>query len=202
MLAAAPRLMMSPKVNRVMTDRSTHFEPAPIPVPLERQRQDEFVAAHMRRIFLLIYRIVGSVADAQDLTQETFIKALQRQEQLKDLEKAAHWLSRIASNTAIDFLRRTGRAQFSDIDDVPERLVIAQESSAEEEVLRTERYGRMQEALEVLTERERTALLLRDVEDLPAEEVAERLQCSKATVRSHIANARVKLRKFLERKPL
>jgi RNA polymerase sigma-70 factor (ECF subfamily) len=51
-----------------------------------------------------------------------------------------------------------------------------------------------------LTDRERTALLLRDVEDLPAEEVATRLQCSKATVRSHIANARVKLRRYLERK--
>ena len=72
----------------------------------------------MRRVFLLIYRIVGNVADAQDLTQEAFIKALQRQDQLKDLEKAAHWLSRIASNTAIDFLRRSGRVSFSDIDEI------------------------------------------------------------------------------------
>ena len=47
-----------------------------------------FVQAHLRRIFLLIYRIVGNVDDAQDLTQETFIKALQRQSQLKDLDKA------------------------------------------------------------------------------------------------------------------
>ena len=74
----------------------------------------------MRRVFLLIYRIVGNVADAQDLTQEAFIKALQRQDQLKDLEKAAHWLSRIASNTAIDFLRRSGRVSFSEIDEMPE----------------------------------------------------------------------------------
>ena len=72
----------------------------------------------MRRVFLLIYRMVGNVADAQDLTQEAFIKALQRQDQLKDLEKAAHWLSRIASNTAIDFLRRSGRVSFSDIDEI------------------------------------------------------------------------------------
>ena len=71
----------------------------------------------MRRVFLLIYRIVGNVADAQDLTQEAFIKALQRQDQLKDLDKAAHWLSRIASNTAIDFLRRAGRVSFSEIDE-------------------------------------------------------------------------------------
>jgi RNA polymerase sigma-70 factor (ECF subfamily) len=51
----------------------------------------------------------------------------------------------------------------------------------------------------MLTERERTALLLRDVEGMPAEEVAARLKCSKATVRSHIANARVKFRKFVAR---
>ena len=70
--------------------------------------RDRFVSNHLRRIFLLIYRIVGNVADAQDLAQEAFIKALQHQDQLKDEEKAAHWLSRIASNTAIDFLRRNG----------------------------------------------------------------------------------------------
>jgi RNA polymerase sigma-70 factor (ECF subfamily) len=63
---------------------------------------------------------VGNVADAQDLTQEAFIKALQRQEQLKDEQKAAHWLSRIATNTAIDFLRRSSRATFCEIDEAPE----------------------------------------------------------------------------------
>ena len=72
----------------------------------DRQAQERFIQENLRRIFLQIYRIVGNVDDAQDLTQETFIKALQRQEQIKDLDKVAHWLSRIASNTAIDFLRR------------------------------------------------------------------------------------------------
>ena len=57
----------------------------------------------------------------------------------------------------------------------------------------------LEAGLDILTDRERMALLLRDVEDLPAEEVAARLQCSKATVRSHIANARVKLRKHFAR---
>src|SRR6201747_283603 len=82
---------------------------------LASEAQSRFVSENMRRVFLLIYRIVGNVPDAQDLTQEAFIKALQRQDQLKDLDKAAHWLSRIASNTAIDFLRRHSRVSFSDI---------------------------------------------------------------------------------------
>lgn len=174
---------------------STRFDAAPLSADL----QAKFVEQNMRRVFLLIYRMVGNVADAQDLTQEAFIKALQRQDQLKDLEKAAHWLSRIASNTAIDFLRRAGRVSFSDIDEVLEPVTSAPENSPEQLVLRGEHHAYLEAGLNSLTGRERTALLLRDVEGIPAEEVAVQLNCSKATVRSHIANARVKLRKYLDR---
>src|SRR5579871_6444972 len=105
------------------------------PPPLESlERQNRFVSENLRRIFLQIYRIVGNAADAQDLTQEAFIKALQHQEQLKDEQKAAHWLSRIATNTAIDFLRRNGRATFCDIEDAPE----SHSESPEQALLRSE----------------------------------------------------------------
>jgi RNA polymerase sigma-70 factor (ECF subfamily) len=141
-----------------------------------------------------IYRIVGNVADAQDLTQEAFIKALQHQEQLKDEQKAAHWLSRIATNTAIDFLRRNGKAQFCEIEDSHE----SDSESPEDAVLRGEHREYLEDGLRLLSPRERAALMLRDVEDMPAEEVALHLNCSKATVRSHIANARTKLRRYME----
>src|SRR5579863_3672960 len=141
-------------------------------VPQSSELENRFVSENMRRVFLLIYRIVGNVADAQDLTQEAFIKALQRQDQLKDLEKAAHWLSRIASNTAIDFLRRSGRVSFSDIEEMPEPFSSAPEESPEQLLLRNEHRERLEAGLDILTVRERTALLLRDVEDMPAEDVA------------------------------
>ena len=159
-------------------------------------RNNRFVSDNLRRIFLQIYGIVRNVADAQDLTQEAFIKALQHQEQLKDEQKAAHWLSRIATNTAIDFLRRNGRATFCEIDHAPD----SHWETPEESVLRDEHRDYLEDGLRLLSPRERAALIMRDVEDLPAEEVARRLDCSKATVRSHIANARVKLRKFMERR--
>lgn len=164
--------------------------------------QTRFVQQNLRRVFLLIYRIVGNVDDAQDLTQETFIKALQRQSQLKDLEKAAHWVSRIASNTAIDFLRRNKRFAFTDVNDIPELGGFSTRENPEQAFLRGERKLQLDGVLATLTERERTALLLRDVEDIPAAEVARQMNCSMATVRSHIANARIKFRRYMEsRKP-
>ena len=180
----------------------------PAETTLSHEEQTRFISDNLRRIFLLIYRMVGNVADAQDLTQEAFIKALQRQEQLKDLEKAAHWLSRIASNTAIDFLRRNGKVSFCEIDALPDSLSermldeysTGVEQNPEQMVLRTERRAWLERGLDTLTDRERTALLLRDVEGMPAEEVAAHLNCSKATVRSHIANARVKFRRYMERR--
>ena len=159
-------------------------------------RQNRFVSENLRRIFTQIYRIVGNVADAQDLTQEAFIKALQHQEQIKDEQKAGHWLSRIATNTAIDFLRRSGRANFCEIDDAR----LSQEDSPEQILLRSEERNYLEDGLRLLSPRERAALMLRDVEGLPAEEVAARLNCSKATVRSHIANGRIKFRRYMERR--
>lgn len=161
-----------------------------------QERQNRFVSENLRRIFVQIYRIVGNVADAQDLTQEAFIKALQRQDQLKDEQKAAHWLSRIATNTAIDFLRRNGRVSFCELEVAPE----GHDESPEQALLRSEQRNYLEDGLRLLSPRERAALMLRDVEGLPAEEVAKRMDCSKATVRSHIANARTKFRKYIERR--
>jgi RNA polymerase sigma-70 factor (ECF subfamily) len=181
---------------QAMSDRGS---PSELDAVLAAQElQSRFVSDNLRRIFLLIYRIVRNVDDAQDLTQEAFIKALQRQDQLKDIEKASHWLSRIASNTAIDFLRRNGKVNFCDVDGLIEPLS-EPSPSPEQAVLRTEHRAYLDQGLTMLTDRERTALLLRDVEGLPADEVAEHMQCSKATVRSHIANARIKFKRYVER---
>jgi RNA polymerase sigma-70 factor (ECF subfamily) len=163
----------------------------------ESDAQTRLVQENLRRIFLLIYRIVGNVDDAQDLTQETFIKALQRQSQLKDLDKAAHWLSRIAANTAIDFLRRNKKFAFTDVADLSDSRMSTADGP-EQMLLRGERKLHLDGGLATLTERERMALLLRDVEDIPAEQVALQMNCSMATVRSHIANARIKFKRYLE----
>src|SRR6202165_1282625 len=111
-----------------------------------QEQQSRFISENLRRVFLLIYHKVGNVADAQDLTQEAFIKALQRQDQLKDLDKAAHWLSRIASNTAIDFLRRNGEGNFCEIDSLIAPLTEPMESP-EQAVLRSEHRAYLEQGL-------------------------------------------------------
>src|SRR5712671_3319379 len=141
-------------VEVMMSDRGTP-SPTDIALQIAHEQQSRFISDNLRRVFLLIYRIVGNAADAQDLTQEAFIKALQRQDQLKDLDKAAHWLSRIASNTAIDFLRRSGRVSFSELDDMPEPVAVSSMDNPEQMVLRTERREYLEAGLDVLTDRER-----------------------------------------------
>jgi RNA polymerase sigma-70 factor (ECF subfamily) len=184
-------------VSAGVTMGDAYFPPPQTTVGPENDAQTRFIQQNLRRIFLLIYRIVGNAEDAQDLTQETFIKALQRQKQLKDLDKASQWLSRIAANTAIDFLRRNRKYTFSDVSRLPETAASHFEN-AEQNLLRGERRLHLDGGLATLTERERTALILRDVEDIPAEQVASQMNCSMATVRSHIANARTKFRRYLE----
>jgi RNA polymerase sigma-70 factor (ECF subfamily) len=162
-------------------------------------REQEFISTHLRRIFLLIYRMVGNAADAQDLTQEAFVKALARRDQLKDEQKAAQWLGRIAYNTAVDYLRQRRKMMFCDLEAAPEPRHL---ESPERLVLRAEKQAYLADGLRLLSERERAALLLRDVEGLPASDVARYIGCSTATVRSHIANARAKFRKYIRgRKP-
>lgn len=165
---------------------------AAVETSVEVSSDAEFVEAHMRRVFRLIYRVVGNVPDAQDLTQDAFVKALARRSQLKDPKKAAHWLGRIATNTALDFVRARKRVTFEELDKAPE---ISTETP-EQAVLRSEKRSYIEDGLRLLSERERAALILRDIEGLPAVEVAAQLGCSPATVRSHIANARVKFRKY------
>jgi RNA polymerase sigma-70 factor (ECF subfamily) len=165
-----------------------------IEAPTAVSSDAEFVEQHLRRVFRLIYRVVGNVPDAQDLTQEAFIKALGRRAQLKDPNKAAQWLGRIAVNTALDFVRQRKRVVFEELDKAPEMPT----ESPEQRLLRSEKQAYIEDGLRLLSERERAALILRDIEGLPAAEVAKQLGCSPATVRSHIANARVKFRKYVK----
>ena len=181
--------MASLSIPLTMNTEATTATSAPATTP-----DSAFIEENMRRVFRLVYRVVGNVADAQDVTQEAFVKALTRRDQLKDPKKTAQWLGRIAVNTALDFVRKRKRVVLEDLEHAPEGPV----ENPEQAVLRGEKRKYIEDGLRLLSARERAALILRDIEGLPAAEVAQHLGCSPATVRSHIANARVKFRKYMK----
>lgn len=154
---------------------------------------------HLRRVFSVLYRITGNRADAEDLAQEVFLRAHLRRHQLRNPERALPWLLRIASNAAIDFRRARGAEKLNEPwDHQPHPSAGA---TPEQQLLRNEREERLRRALAVLSPKERAAIVMRDLEELSGAEVARALGCSEITVRTHIASARGKLRRYFAKGP-
>lgn len=153
------------------------------------------VHQHLRRVFSVLYRMVGNHADAQDLSQDVFLKAFERRRQLRDPERALGWLLRIACNAAIDFQRARVDRNADPLDETFE--LRSPGLSPEHQALREERERRLRRALRLLSPKQRAAIVLRDLEGMSGAEVASALGCSQITVRAHIASARIKLRRIL-----
>ena len=150
-------------------------------------------------VFKTVYRMVGRrfAADVEDITQDVFIKALKALKAFRPEASVSTWLYRIAVNTCIDRRRRPLLRWFSfdDDDDVsrapsdapsPERLVESQQTSE-----------RIQRALKRLSPKLRAAIILKEIENLPYEQIAETLEISKGTVESRLFRARERLREAL-----
>ena len=168
----------------------------------------DLVQAHTRRVFALLYRITGNAGDAQDLSQEAFLKAWQNRRQLRDAARPTPWLLRIAANCAIDFQRsrasqHPGAPMTPSLDDENQGALrdglTSDNLTPEAASLQGESQRRLWAALEVLSPKERAAIVMRDIEGCPNRDVAASLGCSMITVRTHIASARTKMRKFLLR---
>jgi RNA polymerase sigma-70 factor (ECF subfamily) len=154
------------------------------------------VRLHERRVLTLAYRLLGNGDDAQDAAQDVFLRAfkyLRRFDASKPLEP---WLVRMTVNVC----RRLGRKQprSASVQDAP----VEREDPAgnPHTHLRAEEQKEvLYRALAELGERERAAVVLRDIEGFTTAEVAEMLGSAEATVRSQISVARLKMRKVIER---
>lgn len=154
---------------------------------------EQIVMMHERKILALTYRLTGNLADAQDAAQDTFIRLHQRLSQIDSDRSVGPWLYTVAVNACRDMARRQQRART-----VPMEELAAADPAAGPEALFTsrERERHLRAGLRRLPEKERAALLLREMEGLSTEEVAHILGSSETTVRSQISTARLKLRKF------
>jgi RNA polymerase sigma-70 factor (ECF subfamily) len=162
----------------------------------------DLVARHTRRVFSLAYRFVGRVDEAEDLTQETFVKVYQNLDRYRETDGSfPTWLMTVARNQAIDNYRRRREERLRRADE-PEGMD-SLSSPDEGPLRRMEREERVQlvrRGLRTLPVDLREPLVLCDLQGLPYEEAATILQIPLGTVKSRINRGRLELAKRLMRR--
>jgi RNA polymerase sigma-70 factor (ECF subfamily) len=162
----------------------------------------ELVEAYKKKMYYFALDMVGNPADAEDISQEVFLKAFRGFKTFKRGAKLGSWLYRIAYNASVDHLRRRSLAP----EPVEDAVLDAAASefgrsggspdparTAESSLLR----AKVEKALQKLSTRERTVFLLRHYNDLMLDEIAETMQISVGSVKSYLFRCLRKLQKEL-----
>src|SRR6188472_2647285 len=158
---------------------------------------EDIVRLHSARVYRLAYRLTGNPHDAEDLTQETFVRVFRS---LADFTPGTFegWLHRITTNLFLDMVRRKQRIRFDALgDDAAERLP-SKEPTPQQLFNDAHFDADVQQALDTLAPEFRAAVVLCDIEGLSYEEIAATLGVKLGTVRSRIHRGRSHLRKALE----
>ena len=159
---------------------------------------DDIVREHGDRVYRLAYRLAGNQHDAEDITQETFIRVFRS---LANYQPGTFegWLHRITTNIFLDMVRRRSRLRMEGLPDDTDRLA-GDGPSPEEMWTQTHLDPDLQAALDELAPEFRAAVVLCDVEGLSYEEIGATLGVKLGTVRSRIHRGRQALRSSLERR--
>lgn len=172
----------------------------------DRAAFNEIVLRYKSKVYNYIHRMVPSALDAEDLAQETFVRAYMSIHSFQSRASLNTWLFRIATNLCIDYSRKSKRVgdlmtswtpeagadeeelerEIPDVAFDPQRLLLNKELGA-----------RLDEALRALPEKLRTVVLLHDIEGLPYDEIAAIVGCPLGTIKSRLFNARLALQKRL-----
>ena len=170
----------------------------------DRKLFDELVNRYHKQIYNVAYRMTGNHADADDLTQDTFVKAFRFFSYYKRNMPFDNWLYRIMSNIHVDWLRRRPKAYIRSLDEPIQQeegeatLELPDNSDGPEALaLSGELDSEMQAALNTLSPDFRMTVVLSDIEGLSYEEISETMGCSIGTVRSRLHRGRKLLREKL-----
>jgi RNA polymerase sigma-70 factor (ECF subfamily) len=171
---------------------------------------EEIVQRYNRRIYNLCYRFSGSATDAQDLTQEVFIK-MYRTLKSYDVERGAFmtWVTTITRNLLVDHFRKTKQDRVTDSLDAapsgnPDALPLSElmpdkGASPDARVQTQESAQMIHQALQKLSPDLREAVILRDLQDMDYREIAAVLRVPEGTVKSRINRGRAELARLLQR---
>jgi RNA polymerase sigma-70 factor (ECF subfamily) len=172
---------------RTMTDQ---------PVEQRTPTWDEIVEQHSARVYRLAYRLTGHRADAEDLTQEVFVRVFRSLDSYRP-GTFEGWLHRITTNLFLDQARRKSRIRFDSLGDDPDLKLPGRIPSPDHQVLAGLFDSDVEAALAAMAPDFRVAVVLCDVEGLSYEEIADVLGLKLGTVRSRIHRGRSQLRKAL-----
>lgn len=169
----------------------------------DRAAFNEIVLRYKAKVFNFVHRMIPSTQDAEDVTQETFVRAYLSIRSFQSRASLNTWLFRIAMNLCIDYGRRARKTagtissltmNASDDDSETEWELPDQANDPQRLLLNKELGAQLEAALRALPEKLRTVVLLYDIEGLPYEEIATIAGCPLGTVKSRLFNARAALR--------
>lgn len=169
----------------------------------ETEAFELLVLEYQKNVYNVALRITGNAEDAADMAQEAFIKAFNSISSFKGDSRFSVWLYRIVSNVSVDFLRSKARRPSSSLSIENEEgetveLEIADESLSPEKLLETKLSSQaVRRGLDSLPEDYRQILLLREIQGLSYDEIAQILDVEIGTVKSRIFRARKKLCAYL-----
>jgi RNA polymerase sigma-70 factor (ECF subfamily) len=158
----------------------------------------ELVERYNRQVAALAYKMVSNYDEAADITQIVFVKMYDNVWRFDDSKKFYSWLYRITVNAAIDYMRKHKRHRHESLEDFHETTE-ASSTSPEAAYRRQQISHFVEEATRSLSEKQRSAFVLRDIEGCDIDEVADSMNVSEATVRWYLHRARTKIRRELRR---
>jgi len=160
----------------------------------------ELVRRYQDRLYNAVFRFLDDDQDAQDVTQEAFISAWQALGRFKGDSKFFTWIYRIAINHAIDLKRKQKVSRGPEVrlnDEL--QPIAAPDRPPEEAIERKEEVAKLRKALKLLSNEHRMVLILKDIDGMKYEEMADALEVPIGTIRSRLHRARLELRDILER---
>ncbi len=161
----------------------------------DREAIESLISAHYSSVYRICVRMMGGREDAQDATQEAFIRMVRFLPKYDSNRPFIPWLYSISMNAFRDQLRKRKRHRTEPIEYVADTQLVAL-SSVEHQVSINEDLAVLQAGLRTLSEKERAVIVLRDIEGMSTRDVAQTMGTKEETVRSQISRARVKLKAF------
>ncbi len=178
---------------------------------LRRREEDAFrelVRVYQHKVFNIVYRILGDRAEAEDIAQEVFVSIFKHIDSFRGDSKFSTWIYRIATNHARNRLKYHARRHQRDHQNFEDAHESVHEDSSfggkisqpEEAAIGRELERIIQDGLAELSEIHRTIIVLRDVENLSYQEIAEIVELPEGTVKSRLFRARVALKEYVEKR--